>query len=180
MADTGWINFSSAADDATVGSAAWTAPTNALASDDARATAGGTNGGGTPVTINSHYLKLTDTASLVPGGSTILGVEIQVERRTNNAGGKTQAIKLVKNGAISGTAKGPGAGWTSSDATETWGSASDLWGLTLTADDVNAANFGVVLQSEITLAPGTSGGTEIDHIQVRITYQLSSAMFLVF
>lgn len=178
--DTGWINFSTAANDAAVGTVAWTTPANALTSDDARATSGDTNSTANPITIYSNYLKITDTAALVPGGSTIEGIEVQVERRHNNAAVVTESIKLVKGGVISGTAKGPGSAWTAADATEVWGSSADLWGLTLTADDVNAANFGVVLQSKITIGATSSGGAEVDHIQVRITYKLSSSMFLVF
>ncbi len=176
MADTGWLNLTTASDDASVGTVAWTNPSNALSSNDVRAEALAV-GAATHLT---HYLKVLGlSGSTIPSGAIIQGIEIQVERR--GAGSlsaiATNSIKLVKGGVISGTAKGPGSGWTTSDATEAWGSASDLWGLTLTEADVNAANFGVVLQTTLTVA-AASGAAQVDHIQARITYEYANAMFL--
>ncbi len=178
MADTGWLNLTTASDDASVGTVAWTNPSNALSSNDVRAEALSLANGST---VFTHYLKLLGlSGSTIPSGAIIQGIEIQVERR--GAGSlsmiKTNAVSLVKGGVVSGTAKGPGSGWTTTDAAEAWGSGSDLWGLTLTEVDVNAANFGVVLQTTMTIASPAGGAAQVDSIQARITYLLNNAMFL--
>lgn len=55
------------------------------------------------------------------------------------------SIKLFKAGAVTGNDKSPGTNVTSIATPQQWGSASDLWGATLTPADVNATNFGVGL-----------------------------------
>jgi hypothetical protein len=71
----------------------------------------------------------------------------------SEAGGNTldNSIKLIKGGTISGTDKSAGATW-SVDVEETvsFGSTSDLWGITLTPTDVNASNFGVGISAKDT------------------------------
>lgn len=51
-------------------------------------------------------------------------------------------IRLVEGGVISGDDKATGQAFNTLDATVTAGGATDLWGVTLTVDDVNAVDFG--------------------------------------
>lgn len=60
-----------AADDSAVGTITWASPSNALASDNAYATA---------AVGTSHYLKVTGFGFSVPATATITGVEVKVER----------------------------------------------------------------------------------------------------
>lgn len=104
------------ADDATVGTVAWTNPNNAKVSDNVYATADVTTG---PACDNS--------------------------------------IKLVKGGVISGTDLSAGAGYPTSDAYTSFGSSSNLWGLSLVPGDINASNFGVAVSAK------KSDGSVITH-----------------
>lgn len=58
-------------------------------------------------------------------------------------------VKLVKGGTVSGDNKADtGTDWPSSDTDKTYGGAADLWGVTLTESDVEASDFGVVINAQ--------------------------------
>ncbi|MEO8069242.1 MAG: T9SS type A sorting domain-containing protein, partial [Flavobacteriales bacterium] len=63
------------ADDASIGANAWSTPGNILTSNDTYATVAAKG--------ISHYLVASDFGFAVPWGSVIVGIEAQVERRTN-------------------------------------------------------------------------------------------------
>lgn len=64
---------------------------------------------------------------------------------------------ILADGTISSTNKSTGAYWpTGSFAYSTYGSSSDLWGETWTAEDINDANFGVVVQTRASITPPSS------------------------
>ena len=109
------------ADDATIGTIAWSNPTNAASSNDVYASA-----------------AISTTTDL-----TI----------------EDEDIKIVKGGTISGTNQSADADWPNpTDNVVTFGSASNLWGVTLKATDVNASTFGFVIACR-----PISDGTPISH-----------------
>ena len=153
------------ADDATVGTITLTSPANAAASDDARVTA---------VLLGlqvAHYLKATNFGFALPLDATITGVTVDVER-SSSVGTTTvdNSVKLVKGGTISGTEKASATTWPTSDAYATYGSATDLWGLTLTPTDINASGFGMAISATTTLAATAS----IDHVRITVDYSGSN------
>lgn len=91
-------------------------------------------------------------------------------------------VKLVIGGTVSGDNKSAGAAIPSSLQYRTFGGAADLWGLSLSDSDVNAADFGVVYSSTSS-SPTTSNylkatnfgfsipsGATIDGVTVEIKY----------
>lgn len=56
-----------------------------------------------------------------------------------------ESIKIIKGGVISGTDQSTGGAITGSYATYTFGSSSNLWGLSWAASDINATTFGVAI-----------------------------------
>lgn len=149
------------ASDATLGIVAITNAANANLSDNAYATAVLLG------TQTSQYLKCTNFGFTIPTDTTITGITVNVER--NSTVGLTttdNSVKLVKGGAISGNDKATGTTWPTSDAVATYGSATDLWGLSLLPSDVNASNFGVVVSAITTLAATAS----IDYVSITIDY----------
>lgn len=169
--DTGWSNFSTFANDATVGSASWSTPSNAGAEDG---TVSSINVGG-PAT--SQYLLATGLVSPPPSGSYIVGIEIRYKCQGQNVGVncRDNSIRLFKAGVATGTGKsgatwpyksglgGPGLSFLEK------GSASDLWGATFTSEEVRATGFGVgvsAVWSDFT----ANTEAEIDVIQCRISY----------
>jgi len=77
-------------------------------------------------------------------------------------------VKLVKGGSVVGTSQAVGTAWGTTDATISYGGAASLWGTTLTAAEVNAADFGIVLSATV-----TSGLARVDAITLTVYYTIS-------
>jgi|GEM_PF-2506144 hypothetical protein len=139
-------------DSSSGGTVAWTGPGNiTTAGNSVYATASLTDTDGSGQDVVTHFLKATNFGFAIPAGATIVGIEVKFERFaliTNNAGLDDLAVRLLKAGVLTGTAKS-GVPWSSTKSIDTYGSSSDLWGATLTPSDVNNANFGVVLSAEL-------------------------------
>lgn len=155
-------------DDTSVGTITWNSPGNAASSNDVRASASMLGSSG----IISHYLKATNFGFSIPGGSTIDGVVVEIERKRSVSGGQISdsTVKLVIGGVVSGNNKAnTGVAWPTADAYFTYGSSSDTWGLSLTDSDINASTFGVVI-SVLKLTGGKTSQGTIDHIRITIHY----------
>ena len=156
------------ANDATVGTINWDTPSNASASDDTRASAI------LLITEVSKYLKATNFGFSIPTGSTIRGIVVEVEKSSALAStSEDNSVKIVQDGTIGGTEQKIAGAWGTSDAYSTYGSATDLWGLTWTAEQINASNFGVVIAADATAA----ATARIDHIRITIHYTDLQANF---
>ena len=59
--------------------------------------------------------------------------------------GAWNSVKLVVGGSITGSNKSTGATLPGSDTYVSFGGSTDKWGLTPTASQINASNFGVVV-----------------------------------
>lgn len=149
------------ASDSTLGVVAITNPSNAQISDNSYATSV------LLITQISNYLKVTNFNFFIPLDATITGVTVSVERSSNTLNGtQDSSVRLVKGGAISGNDKASGSLWPTSDAVATYGSATDLWGLTLTPTDINSSGFGVVINASAALA----STAQIDYVSITIDY----------
>lgn len=149
--------------DAAVGTQSWASFSNITADDATPAVSSVFEG------TTSHYLKATNFGFDVPGGATIDGIIVEVERYKFSAGTiRDSILRLVKGGVVSGDNKAATAtNWPGADTVATYGSASDLWGLTLTPADVNASDFGVVLSVAATNDDATA---RVDYISITIHY----------
>lgn len=138
--------------DATVGSVAWTNPSNADASDGVFATS--TSTGSTP----TQYLKALNFGFAVTADGTeaLTGIKLEVGCKAS-AAATDSSVKLVVGGTIQATEKATGAALsTGGTAILTYGSNSDLWGTSgLLPTDVNGSTFGVVWSAT---SPGSGGG----------------------
>mgnify|MGYP001611182468 CR=1 FL=1 len=149
------------ANDATVGTIDWDTPSNASASDDTKASAT------LLLSEVSKYLKATNFGFNIPTGSTIRGIVVEVERSSALATtAEDNSISLVKGGTIEGDNKAAAGAWPTSDTYATYGSATDLWGLTWSAEDINLSTFGVAVAADATAA----ATARIDHIRITVHY----------
>ena len=181
--DLGWSNndyavgyASTAADDATVGTVAWTTPANALVRENTVAYAVATS---IPATTGvSHYLDISNLGSLVPTGATIKNVRVEVIANASAAGAiGFNSVKLIKGGIISGNDHAADVSGTlaTSDAIYSFATATDpLWWLTLLDTDVNAANFGVAISMKNTA--GTAQTANIDLVRIIVGYTTSTPL----
>lgn len=88
-------------------------------------------------------------------------------------------VKLVKAGSVVGDNKADtSTAWPATAGDAEYGGQNDLWGTTLTAAQVNASDFGIVLSATV-----NAGTAYVDHIELTIYYTVSGvtepASFLV-
>lgn len=170
---------STRADDASVGTVTWGTPANTGASDDAYATALLD-----AVGEISHYVKHTQLGFSVPSGATIDGIEVAVERSTDDGSGDNyiadHSVRLVQAGTITGDDKAgvtnndAAAKWGTTDETAKYGGPDDLWALTWTPADINNVNFGCVVSAKQVQAPAGSPNARIDYITITVFYTEST------
>lgn len=146
----------------------WSDPTNCFASDDSRATVV------LAPSDSSRFLKATSFGFAVPGGATIDGIAVEIERSCSLVSDTISdaAVQIVKGGVAGGDDKSAAGNWPSLEAYRSYGGVADLWGLTWTAADVNDAGFGAAIAAQ----GGASGGTaRVDHVRVTVYYTEAAA-----
>jgi MSHA biogenesis protein MshQ len=146
----------------------WANPANAQTSNGTVATS--TVGDNTA----TDALVCTQYGFAIPTGATILGIVINVERRTNDVSAisptRDFSVLAIKNGAAAPSNLATGTDYTLADVVEPHGSATELWGTTWTPADINATNFGA---SFMAWKAGTVGGNvtiSVDHVAITVHY----------
>jgi hypothetical protein len=129
----------------------------------------------------TNYLVCTGLSSTIPAGSTINGITVKIERYNSNTSEEApltvvdSAIYLTKDGTTTvGSNKSAAATWQTTDNNTTvdFGGAADLWGTTLTAAEVNASTFGVMISPSISYNNYNEigGSILIDYVTITIEY----------
>lgn len=161
---------SAVVNDASVGSKAWTNPTNAETSNNTYATALLASGQIT------EYLKATGYGFTIPEAGEILGVEASIEKSSNELMliPEDYRVQLVSGGTIQGTNRAQGGvRWLPVDTPISYGGPTDLWGLDLTPSIVNASNFGIAVAAVGAL--GASSEPKVDAMRLEIYYRIPAA-----
>lgn len=155
------------ADDAAVGTKTWQFPSRAATK----------NFDGTYCQLSAqnqitHYLKVggVDLSTLIPGGTTISGVEVFIthQRDVGAVSGRAvfdDTIKLTKNGAVVGTNHRILEDWTGSWQTVKYGSPTDTWGAGL----LQADTLGVAISAKQT--GNTSTTARVDYVTFIVYYK---------
>ena len=172
--DSGALSPGTMADDATVGTVAWSNPNNAKVSDSVYATASDATGAAS----QTHYLKATNFGFSIPSGATINGILVEIERKRQSlsTGGRPRdtVVKIVKaDGSLGSTNKADTVTlWTTTDTYASYGSSSDLWGETWDDTKINDIDFGVVISAN---SPTSADGytASVDHIRITVYYTVS-------
>lgn len=145
MAQTAFVFPGTGTSDASIGTVAWTNPGRITVSNDSSASA---SSAGT-----TQYLRGSNFGFSLPSQSTILGIEVRVERQAPGASVVDGTIRIFDaSGNPVGDNKSAGAAWTTSSTDEivTFGGPTDPWGLTLAEADVEDVDFGVGVSAVIT------------------------------
>lgn len=149
------------ANDTSYGTEAWVNVNNAKVSDNSRAVA-------TLINQTSNYLKATNFGFSIPSGATIDGIEIKIERLcTGDHCTDGDRARIVKSGTIGSSNKI--VTWPSTEAIQTLGSSTDLWGETWTVDDINASTTGFVVAAK-DVDGGENNIFSVDHITMTVYY----------
>ncbi len=160
MSSQGPLIAGTGANDASVGTVAWSNPGNITAND-------GSSASYTSGTAVSNYLKGTNFGFSIPSGATIDGIEVTIERGVI-AGNATDAhVRIVKGGSISATNLTTGATWNSgSMVVDTLGGPTELWGESWTSTDINASDFGFA----VALSTAGASPAQVDYIAIKVYY----------
>lgn len=119
--------------------------------------------------VYMYIIKGTNFGFSIPNDATITGILVEHERKGTSNDIIDDLVQLIKGGTRQGDNKSLAAVWPVVEAIETFGSSSDLWGLSLSPSDVNAANFGVA--ASCTCAAGQKDGkTYIDFLRITVYY----------
>ncbi|MBA7565729.1 hypothetical protein ES708_07414 [subsurface metagenome] len=115
--------------------------------------------------IYSYRLDATNFGFTIPDGATIDGIVVEFER----SGAKTDdaLVQLIVGGIPSGNNNSVGATWPVGDTIVTFGSSTDLWGLTLTAADIMAITFGVAVAA---IGNSNNAIPQIDFLRITVHY----------
>lgn len=162
---------SAARDEDVIGSQPWQNPTNIFSSNNVWSNASQVSG--CVADKFSHYLNATEFGFAIPTGSTINGITVTFESHGDKFSESTAfwVVSLLKEGVVTGSNLG-GAGNFMPDFTDdttTFGSSSNLWGTTWSAEEINENDFGMVLQAGLS-GDGACVTALVDHVTITIDY----------
>lgn len=161
MATQGPNSPGTLADETSVGTVAWSNPTNAAASDNSRASATAIGG------ATTHYLHCSNFGFSIPLTATIDGITVGIERRDSFEVAYFQEVRVIKSLASVGSNLADPSLFPPADAYATYGDGLEKWGLTWTAAEINATDFGVLIS---VLLDSPESTAEIDHVRVTVAY----------
>lgn len=130
----------------------------------------------------SDILRATNFLFALPLAATVVGIKVIIDRDAAGVGGclcYDYDIHLRKNDGTTGSnyAK-PSIDWENNAGVESYGGASDLWGLTPSWDEVNHSGFGVEIQVQGDGAPTTWTVAEVMSVTMTVYYADSLGEFL--
>ena len=136
----------------------WVTPSNIQTQDSVNATSILTE-------VPSSILNGSNFGFTIPAG-TIDGIIVSIRRQAVSGDVFDSAIQIRVNGVDSSNKAGASA-WSSIYASPSYGSSSDLWGLTPTVAQINATTFSVL----ISVVGGELGGVAgVDSVRVTVHY----------
>lgn len=119
---------------------------------------------------NGPYVVATNYGFSIPSGAQIDGIEVELYLIGAPDGPSpdmtVEQVRIVKGGTISGTDLSDFFTIPVASVSRTYGSDSQLWGLSWTDSDINASNFGVALQ----VSTDRNNDVRIDSIRVTVYY----------
>jgi cysteine-rich repeat protein len=154
-----------AADNPAVGTNMWSNPNLATgAADGNSASANAASGNPT------HYLEATGFGFSLPPAAVILGIQVVI---TKDGLGSAfdNGVFIVKGGVIGSDDHSLGGAWPAGPGGTpvSYGGASDLWGETWTAADINSPNFGVVISAHDSISGALA---QVDSFAITVSYGL--------
>ena len=164
----GPVAAGSIANDASIGSSAWSIVSNASTEDGNSASYDAVSG-------NSQLLKFSAFGLSIPSGATIDGIQVRVKKKRASSGANMhdELLKLTYAGSLIGENKASATRWPSSLAFTTYGGATDKWTLTgpsdLTPAMLNDSSFGFVIQGSIDSNAADDGQVDFGDLQVWYT-----------
>ncbi len=145
----------------------WTNASNVTANDNSRATVD------LEVDGVSNLLFATDFGFSITEGSTIDGIEVQVEQSSVSGDINGDTAYMVKGGMIDyGSDHGSLAGWNISEDYVDYGGDDDTWNSTTLSEVNDGYNFGFAINAGCNpgLTCNEADTARIDHIRMKVYY----------
>ncbi len=114
---------------------------------------------------SSDWLVHHDFRFMIPVGATIVGIRFDVSRESTGWPVIDSAVRAVK-ATIGQTDRSSTAQWQWSE-TAAYGGATDLWGDSWTAADIESSTFGLAMAAQAT-TPGMTGTVKVDGITATV------------
>jgi len=152
--------------------AGWSNPSYASGDDGSRAICDVGKG------TYGKWLRLTNfgfTSSDVPSGATIDGIEVSVNRQSEDSTKISDNAVYLRNGsaAQAGDNKASATGWqTNSDEDFVYGGAEDDWNAGLVQTDIVDIDFGIDISADNSDI-GATHEAQVDDVKIRIYYTAS-------
>lgn len=120
----------------------------------------------------TDYLIVTGFNFTLASTYTVTGIEVIVNRTSSDPQTtKDNKVNLVKNGVVIGKDNSFNANWNVLSTTIVkYGDDGDLWNVSWTPDDINAANFGVAFSAMKKGGGSTNVNVFVDQIQIKVHY----------
>jgi Tfp pilus assembly protein PilX len=121
--------------------------------------------------VGAYASMAVSTMTFTKSGFSPSGATVVIANPTGGAAATLQdgTVQLLKAGAPVGNNKAVASTWSTTTSTQVnYGTASDLWGTTWTAADLNASNFGLRFAAKNTGA-GTATAS-LDWVDITVTY----------
>jgi hypothetical protein len=127
--------------------------------------------GATSHYFNARYISALSSQSTLPRNATIIGIQVTVTRYQSSGTGTIadSSVRLMKNGRYVGQNKAASGNWPGSATAATYGGPTDMWGLRLTPDDLQAQDFGFSIAVVESSGANTAIG-RINSIAINIYY----------
>ncbi len=123
--------------------------------------------------FTSRYLTADQFGFSIPVTATMVGIEVNITRKaTDSTAIKDSVVQLMQSGAPAGTVKKSSAYWDTSYTTVTYGSPTDLWGITSafwTPTAINSSSMGVNLKIFNALSVA-SQNVYVDYISMTVYF----------
>lgn len=158
MSTQGPFSPATAANDASIGTVAWSNPDNVKVSDNIYATQDFTG------SASGNYVKTTDYGFSIPTGATINSITVEAEAKDSIIN-QILFVRIVRSGVIETTVTNNQV-ISTTEAYYTF-NALPLWNKTWTADIINASDFGAVIYSN---SGGSAHTMSVDHVRITVDY----------
>lgn len=149
----------------------WTDPGNITADDDSNAASQLLKDD----KETSHYLQATNFGFSLPAGNVPVGIEVRIQRRVLNGESDEvhdHTVQLIKGGTRQGDNNADAVTfWPPTLTDADYGGATEMWGLSLSKADVEAADFGVALRVLSVVGPQSNEAAGVDAIWINVHYQ---------
>ncbi len=145
----------------------WTDITNVQLEDENYASFGDLTGG-----KGSHtdYLVVKDFGFLIPAGTIIDGIKVEVECSDPNSRTSDFSVQIIKTGRISGLEKAAGTPYPDVDTYISYGGSTDLWGETWDYKFIDDNQFGVAIAAQRNNNDGVSTAGRVNNIRITVYY----------